>query len=204
MPERYTLSADELRNAAVHEAGHALVGVLLEIDVLHQVRVEREAMVRSGVQSIGITAFEPTAGRVKTVEYYDGRIAMLMGGIAAEKLVFGSHADGAGGDPSSDLMIASDIATRIERHYGFGESLTVVLGTGHRPLDALRSADPELRRMVDLRLRSQFERAFTLLADYRRELDMLADALVDNNFVDGEFVRALCAAKSGNTASVAP
>lgn len=204
MPERYTLSADELRNAAVHEAGHALVGVLLDIDVLRQVRVEREAMVRSGVQSIGITAFEPAAGRVKTVEYYDGRIAMLMGGIAAEKLVFGSHADGAGGDPSSDLVIASDIATRIERHYGFGESLTVVLGTGHRPLDALRSTDPELRRMVDLRLRSQFERAFTLLADYRRELDMLAAALVDMDFVDGEFVRALCAARSENTASVAP
>jgi len=204
MPERYTLSVEELRHAAIHEAGHALVGVLLESDVLRQVRVEREAMVRAGVQSIGITAFEPAMGRVRTVEYYDGRIAMLMGGIAAEKLVFGSHADGAGGDPSSDLMLASDIATRVERHYGFGEALTVVLGKGDRPLDSLRNGDPELRRLVDLRLRSQFERAFALLTDYRRELDTLAAALVENDFVDGEFVRALCTARSENTASVAP
>ncbi|WOS64395.1 hypothetical protein [Sinorhizobium fredii] len=58
---------------------------------------------------------------------------MLLGGIAAETAVYGCHADGAGGAPSSDLVLASDIATKLERHFGVGEVLSVELGKGTVP-----------------------------------------------------------------------
>ncbi|MBB3389717.1 ATP-dependent Zn protease [Rhizobium sp. BK275] len=199
MPKRYVLSESELRHTAVHESGHAIIAVLLACDVLKHVHIDRDAAVGVGAQSVGMTVFEPEVGRVKTVSYYDDRIAMLLGGIAAETVVYGCHADGAGGAPSSDLVVASDIATRLERHFGFGEVLSVELGTGSRPLEYLRDQDPDLRSLVDARLKAQLDRAKVLLAERREELDQLTQALVDKGHVIGDDVRALVAVTSGKT-----
>ncbi|WP_244513091.1 MULTISPECIES: AAA family ATPase [unclassified Ensifer] len=199
MPKRYVLSESELRHTAVHEAGHAIVAVLLACDTLRHVHIDRDAAIGVGAQSVGMTVFEPEVGRVKTASYYDDRIAMLLGGIAAETLVYGCHADGAGGAPSSDLVLASDIATRLERHFGFGEVLSVELGTGSRPLEYLRDQDPDLRSLVDARLKAQLDRAKVLLSERREELDQLTQALVEKGHVIGDDVRALVAVTSGKT-----
>ncbi|AFL53349.1 cell division protease FtsH [Sinorhizobium fredii] len=201
MPKRYVLSESELRHTAIHEAGHAIVAVVLACDVLKHVHIDRDAALGVGAQSVGMTVFEPEVGRVKTVSYYDDRIAMLLGGIAAETVVYGCHADGAGGAPSSDLVLASDIATKLERHFGFGEVLSVELGKGDRPLEYLRDRDPELRSLVDARLRTQFDRAVALLSERRQELDHLTEALVEKGHVIGDEVRALLGVKSRNTES---
>lgn len=201
MPKRYVLSASELRNTAIHEAGHAIVAVLLASDVLKHVHIDRDAAIGVGAQSVGMTVFEPEVGRVKTVSYYDDRIAMLLGGIAAETVVYGCHADGAGGAPSSDLVMASDIATKLERHFGFGEVLSVELGKGERPLEYLRDRDPKLRGLVDARLKTQLDRAVALLSERRQELDHLTEALVAKGHVIGDEVRALLGAKGMNTQS---
>jgi len=198
MPARYVLSVSELRHTAVHESGHAIVAVLLACDVLKHVHIDRDAAVGVGAQSVGMTVFEPEVGRVKTVSYYDDRIAMLLGGVAAEMVVYGCHSDGAGGAPSSDLVVASDIATRLERHFGFGEVLSVELGTGSRPLEYLRDRDPDLRSLVNARLKTQLERAVALLSERRRALDQLTEALVEKGHVVGEDVRALVGVTSGN------
>lgn len=204
MPPRYVLSESELRHSAIHEAGHAIVGVVLGCDILDHVKIARDAAIGPAVQSVGSTAFEKENGRIITVEYYDDRIAMLLGGIAAETLVYGSHSNGAGGTPSSDLLLASDTATRIERHYGFGEALSVELGKGNRPLESLRIRDSELRRLVDARLKAQLDRATAILAEHSHELNLLAETLFVRGHASGEEVRALCRTKSSNTASVAP
>ncbi|PYE93006.1 ATP-dependent Zn protease [Rhizobium sp. PP-F2F-G38] len=192
MPETYVLSDDELRHYAVHEAGHAIVGSLLANDVLEYVRIASEARLGVPVQSVGVAVFERRKGTVKTVDYYDDHLAMLLAGIAAERIVYGKHADGAGGTSGSDLLVASDIATRLERHYGFGEALSVELGKGDRPLEHLRGRDPELRRLVDARLKAQFDRAFALLSQRRAELDNLVSQLLDRGQVGGDEVRVLC------------
>ncbi len=201
MPARYVLSESELRHTAVHEAGHAIVALVLACDVLKHVHIDRDAAVGVGAQSVGMTVFEPESGRVKTVSYYDDRIAMLLGGIAAETVVYGCHADGAGGAPSSDLVLASDIATKLERHYGFGEVLSVELGKGARPLEYLRDRDPDLRSLVDARLKTQLDRAVVLLSERRQELDQLTETLVETGHVVGDEVRALLGAKGMNTPS---
>lgn len=201
MPKRYVLSASELRNTAIHEAGHAIVAVLLASDVLKHVHIDRDAAIVVGAQSVGMTVFEPEVGRVKTVSYYEDGIAMLLRGIAAETVVYGCHADGAGGTPSSDLVMASDIATKLERHFGFGEVLSVELGKGKRPLEYLRDRDPKLRGLVDARLKTQLDRAVLLLSEHRQELDHLTETLVEKGHVVGDEVRALLGAKGMNTES---
>lgn len=202
LPERYTMTAQELRHTAIHEAGHAIVGALLSCDVLTSVHVEREVSIHGMRQVAGRASFEPSRGIIRSVAHYDDRIAMLLGGIAAETVVFGYHADGAGGAPSSDLALASDLATQAERHYGLGATLAVELGHGNRPLEGLRERDPELRRLVESRLRKQFERAIGILTDRRSELDSLVDILVTRGRATGDEVRAMLSVERTDTASV--
>ncbi|KQS76674.1 ATPase [Rhizobium sp. Leaf383] len=192
MPATYALSENELRHTAVHEAGHAIVGTVLGADLLEYVRIEREVRRGISIQSAGSTVFERQMGRVRTVDYYNDHLAMLLGGIAAESVVYGKHGDGAGGSAGSDLAVASDIATQMEQHYGFGEVLSVQFGKGDRPLEDLRNKDPDLRRLVDRRLKAQFERASAMLIDRRTELDLLAAQLFVTGRVEGGEVKALC------------
>ncbi|TCP80819.1 ATP-dependent Zn protease [Rhizobium sp. PP-CC-2G-626] len=199
MPESYVLSDGELRHSAVHEAGHAIVGAVLGNDDLEYVRIERQVRPGIPVQSAGSAAFQRRRGRIRTVEYYDDHIAMLLGGIAAERVVYGNYGDGAGGSKGSDLVVASDVATRLERHYGFGEALSTELGRGDLPLEDLRGRDPVLRRLVDARLKAQFDRACALLVERRVELDLLSARLLARGHVEGEEVRALCGVLSGTS-----
>jgi hypothetical protein len=92
----------------------------------------------------------------------------------------------------------------LERHFGFGESLSVQLGQGDRPLENLRAKDPDLRKLVDARLKVQFDRAHAMLLERRIELDLLAAQLFVRGYVKGEEVRRLFPPKSKDTASVAP
>lgn len=202
MPARHVFNAAELRATAVHEAGHAIIGVLLACDTLTSVHIERDVPLHGSKLVVGLAQFEPDERAAKTAVYYDTRIAMLLGGLAAETLVYGCGSDSAGGDPSSDLALASDLATRLERHFGLGESLSVELGRGERPLEYLRDRDPELRRLVDARLKVQFERAIDLLSEHRAELDRLVEMLVTKYRVEGAEVRALLSLAPRKTASV--
>ncbi len=204
MPKRYVMTDDELRHAAVHEAGHAMVGVLLACDVLIGVHIERDVAVGGARQSAGRASFEPADGIIRTSVHYDDRIAMLLGGIAAETVVFGAYADGAGGARASDLALATDLATRAERHYGLGATLSVELGHGSHPLESIRKRDPELRRLVECRLRQQFDRAVRILTERRTDLDGLVNRLVAHGHVTGDEVRAMLSKGSRDTASVAP
>ncbi|PWE52128.1 ATPase [Metarhizobium album] len=202
MPARRLLSDDELRRVAVHEAGHAVVGTLLFPDSIRYVYVERDVPVNPVSRVVGAAVFQHATETAGTPEYYDNRIAMMLGGSAAEQLVFGERSDGAGGDPSSDLGLASDVATRMERCLGLGEVLSVEFGKGGRPLEYLRERDPHLRGLVDARLRAQFDRAVLMLGEHRACLDQVVRKLVTDGHVEGTEVRALLAEGVRNTASV--
>ncbi|CAN7445375.1 AAA family ATPase [Pararhizobium sp. LjRoot255] len=202
MPERYVLSAAEVRRTAVHEAGHAIIGTVLGSETLVSVAISREAPVAGVVGRVGTTTFVPQKGGIRNAAYYDDWIAMLLAGTAAELVVLGDRGDGAGGAPSSDLMLASDAATRVERQLGLGANLSADLGKGDRPLEHLRASDPDLRRLVDARLRTQFDRAVDLLGGYRPQLDHLVELLLSNGIVMDAQVRDLFGEPIPNAASV--
>lgn len=123
------------------------------------------------------------------------RIDIHLGGIAAERVVFGHHSTSGGGGLNSDLRIATELATTIESHFGFGESLVLDMGSGQRALEDMRARDPELRKAVDRRLRSSLDKTEAILADHRDTLDVLAALLTERGNVSGDEVRDLMAAR---------
>ncbi len=126
------------RCVAAHELGHAMLGVLLETDPLVSVSIERTIQVGSPSQSLGHTKFEERLFTRKTSTYFRDKVATLLGGIAAEELLFGEYGNGAGGDPSADLNRATDLATMAEVKWGLGKTLSVEPGDSPRELSAFR------------------------------------------------------------------
>ena len=191
LPRLRDISGLELRLAAGHEAGHALIGVLLKPYFLKEVYVERHVADMGTRQSLGKAVFTEVQGMVGTAKSHLDRITVLFGGIAAEKVLFGEYSDGAGGEVNSDLALATDYATRMHRHMGLGETLSMDLGKGNRPFEELRKGDPVLREQVERTLRQQFDRAVALLLEHRGKLDVLTESLIERGHVDGDVVRAM-------------
>ncbi|WP_027488443.1 ATP-dependent metallopeptidase FtsH/Yme1/Tma family protein [Allorhizobium undicola] len=101
----------ELRERiAVREAGHAAAGLALDVGTLTGVVVRKGFSQDSGVG--GGTVFEQNK-RLLSSRYFLDQIAMNLGGMAAEIVIYGEHLDGSGGGAGSDLHNAADLATII-------------------------------------------------------------------------------------------
>ncbi|MBA2663495.1 MAG: ATP-dependent metallopeptidase FtsH/Yme1/Tma family protein [Bradymonadaceae bacterium] len=108
------LNQKEQNIVAYHESGHAIVaGALAEADPVHKISI-----VSRGIGALGYTLQLPIEDRylVTRSELYD-KICMLLGGRAAECVVFGDVSSGA----SNDLQRVTDIARRMVAEYGMNE-----------------------------------------------------------------------------------
>ena len=111
------LEAAGRRRVAYHEMGHALVAATLPgVDPVHKVSI-----IPRGVGALGYTMQRPTEDRFLLARHdLENRIAVLMGGRAAEALIFdGEVSTGA----SDDLQRATQIATEMVTRYGMAEPL---------------------------------------------------------------------------------
>lgn len=109
----------ERRIVAYHELGHALVALALPgREAIHKVSI-----IPRGVGALGYTIQRPTEDRfLMTREELDNKIAMLLGGRAAEQLVFGGVSTGA----ADDLAKATDIARSMVAEFGMDATLDPV------------------------------------------------------------------------------
>jgi cell division protease FtsH len=170
---------------AVHELGHAVAGLLLEGEKLLGVSIEDNAPLLPGRRTLGGAIFEQQPFRRRTRAYYLDQIAIALGGIAAEALFFGDHADGAGGKDGADLHVATNLALIMERHFGMGENLASFGDIDHRRLDALKLADPSIVLRTGVVLQEQFDRAQAVLLKHRAAIRYLADRLVEQKGLSG-------------------
>jgi len=111
------LSPEERRRVAYHEMGHALVAATLPgVDPVHKVSI-----IPRGVGALGYTIQRPTEDRFLLARHdLENRIAVLMGGRAAEALIFdGEVSTGA----SDDLQRATEIASEMVTRYGMNETI---------------------------------------------------------------------------------
>jgi cell division protease FtsH len=110
------LNKFEREVVAHHEMGHALVGMALKTsDVVHKVSI-----IPRGIGSLGYTIQRPTEDRfLMKREELTNKIAVLLGGRAAEQIIFNHTSTGA----SDDLAKATDIATSMVTQYGMCEEL---------------------------------------------------------------------------------
>jgi cell division protease FtsH len=172
MQSRRTLSDHEKRVVAFHEAGHALCGELLpSVD-----RVHRISIVPRG-KALGYTLNLPEEDRyLKTREELIDFITMLLGGRAAEQIVFGSITTGA----SDDLRRVADIARAMVHDYAMGTGFTSLRLVDGAAEATRRISDEEVRQLAD----QGFRGAVALITSHRPQLDALAERLLTNEVLE--------------------
>jgi cell division protease FtsH len=170
---RKTMTDHEKRVVAYHEAGHALCGELLpSVD-----RVHRISIVPRG-RALGYTLNLPEEDRyLKTREELIDFMTMLLGGRAAEQLVFGSITTGA----SDDLKRVADIARAMVHEYAMGTGSGSLRAIDEGAAEATRRVrDAEVRELAD----EAFRAAQKLIDTHREQLDALASTLLANEVLE--------------------
>ena len=193
------LNAKERESVAFHEMGHALVALAQSgTDPVHKVSI-----IPRGIGALGYTIQRPTEDRyVVTRPELEQKIAVLLGGRAAEKLVFGVLSTGAADDLAKATGMARDMVTR----YGMDEDLGYVAFEPQRPqmldlpVGILPPAAPmsqETQQHIDAAIRGivmgGFDRATTILTTNRAVLERAARALLEKETLDEAALRVLAA-----------
>ncbi|WP_299022524.1 ATP-dependent zinc metalloprotease FtsH [uncultured Tepidimonas sp.] len=192
------LNPREREIVAYHEMGHALVALALPgTDPVHKVSI-----IPRGIGALGYTIQRPTEDRyLMTREELERKIMVLLGGRAAEKLVFGHLSTGA----ADDIAKVTDIARDMVMRYGMDESLGYIAYEAQRPqfLDVPGLASggcprsPETQARIDEAVRrivmDAFERACAILQQHRALLERCARELLQRETLDEAQLRALTA-----------
>jgi cell division protease FtsH len=185
------INESEKRAVAYHEAGHALLAKHLPgADPL-----KRVSIIPRG-RSLGATEQLPEEDRHNlSRQYLLNRIAIILGGRVAEKLVFNDITTGAG----DDLKKATELVRRMVCQWGMSDQLgpvTFPRGEQHpflgREIQEARDFSEDTAKMIDEEVRSILlrmeERAEEVLRDKRDQLDILANALLEHESLLNEEV----------------
>lgn len=186
-PERpIILSPADRERIAYHESGHAILGLV----VPGADPVNRVSIVPRG-QALGVTYQRPPADRYNYPEaYLRARIIGMLGGRAAEEIVYGTKTTGAENDIEQVTELAQNMVTR----WGMSEKLGMVklaarqnpyLGVAQRQLDSVSEQtaaliDEEVHKIIN----ESHEQAKQLLRDHRQQLDALVAALLEQETLD--------------------
>ena len=188
-PERpLLLSAQDRERIAYHEGGHAILGLV----VPGADPVNRVSIVPRG-QALGVTYQRPESDRYNYPEaYLRARIVGMLGGRAAEEIVYGTKTTGAESDIAQVTQLARDMVTR----WGMSERLGMVqLAPRENPYlgvtlgyDGGRSFSEETAQTIDAEVhrivKESQEEARRLLSEHRPQLDALAEALLARETLD--------------------
>ncbi|PLX41780.1 MAG: cell division protein FtsH [Deltaproteobacteria bacterium] len=191
-------SEEERRITAYHEGGHALVAELLEgMDPVHKVTILPRG------NALGVTQLVPEKDR----HYYPkkflmGKLAVNMGGRAAEMVVFEDTSTGA----QSDLKSSTDLAEKMVCQWGMSEKIgpvTFSRGEEHvflgKKLAQDKTWSEETGWLIDQEIENFVKEAektaLILIKEHRDALDRIADALLEREEITGEEVTLLTEGK---------
>jgi cell division protease FtsH len=204
------LNPMEREIVAYHEMGHALVAsVLPGVDPVHKISI-----IPRGIGALGYTIQRPTEDRfLMTRQELENKMAVLLGGRAAEWIVYGHLSTGA----ADDLAKVTDIAWAIVTRYGMTEKLGHValerdrrsyltpneLAGGPRERDfseeTAAAVDAEVRRIID----ETFDHAITILTERRDLLERTAKRLLEKETLDEADLKGMLEARQTKQADAA-
>jgi hypothetical protein len=164
---------------AVHEAGHAVAGVAT--------RTRRPT--RLSIVSGGGEAHSELTSFCEYLSDMEACLVCLLAGRAAEQVILGKVSAGAGGDMTSDLARATQIAAAMEASWGLGEN-PVWLATVETSVAVLHS-DRAMRETVAAHLQRAEARARAIITANRALVERLAQELVNKRVLAGEELTAL-------------
>lgn len=180
------LSEEEKKMVAYHEAGHALIALMLPgSDPLNKVTIIPRG------RSLGATEQVPKEDRHNySKSYLMNRISVIVAGRAAEQVVFGEITSGAG----DDLKKASQMARRMVCQWGMSEQLGLMVvrkGEPHpflgRELTEERDYGEATAQLIDTEVKAILERCYgkarEILEDHREKLDLLAQELISREIL---------------------
>ncbi|MBQ4137365.1 MAG: AAA family ATPase, partial [Clostridia bacterium] len=191
------INEKDKRITAIHEAGHAIVGKIIQPDEsVHQISI-----IPSG-RAAGYTLSLPKDERTHlSKQDMQNQIVMLLGGRVAEAVVIGDICTGA----SNDIQRATNIARSMVTKYGMSELLgPIVYGSSHENDEVFlgrdfnndknysdrtaSSIDDEIKRIVS----SAYDKAKEILEANRKKLDFVAEFLIKYEVMDeGQFTAAM-------------
>ena len=183
------ISEEEKRTTAYHEAGHALVGKLIpKADPVYKVTIIPRGL------ALGVTSFLPIEERhTYSKEYLETKLIYLMGGRAAEKLVFDQFTTGAG----NDIERATELARKMICSWGMSDKLgplafgkkseEIFLG---REISQHRDFSEKTAMIIDEEVRGIVERSYNnaeeILQANLDKLHNLATALLEHEILDSD------------------
>jgi cell division protease FtsH len=194
------MSDQEKKLTAYHEAGHAIVGLLVpEHDPVYKVTIIPRG------RALGVTMFLPEQDRYSSSKRsLESRISTLFGGRVAEELIFGADAVTTGA--SNDIERATELARNMVTRWGLSDRLgpltyteeegEVFLGrtvSQHKQVsdDTARIIDEEVRRLID----SNYDRTRQLLVDNLDKLHRMSDALIKYETIDEQQIADIMAGR---------
>lgn len=184
----------EKRTVAYHEAGHAIIGAVMPGGG----KVEKISIVPRGIAALGYTLQLPEDDRFLMMEdEIRGRLATLLGGRAAEELIFNKVSTGA----SDDIQKATDLAERCITLYGMSKTLGPVAvdraqsqflegyPSPRRPISPClaESIDDEIKSLME----TAHEMALEVLLRNRSVLERIAQTLLAEESLEGDSLKAL-------------
>jgi len=200
--ENLVVTDEEKKLLAYHEGGHAVVAAILpNADPIHKVTIVPRG------RAMGVTQQLPEKEKyIYAREYMMDRLAVMMGGRAAEELVEGTATSGA----EEDLKQATRLARKMVLEWGMSETLgEMAMGDGHEAVflgheiaqrreyseATAREIDEEIKKI----LRKSYERAEGVLREHRDGLDRVAKDLLEKEEIPGKEVLELVGMKETKT-----
>ncbi len=190
-PEKKRLQTDmDKKMTAYHEAGHALVGwEMPHIDPIHRISIVSRGM------SLGHTMTEPIDRVHETKSHLLEEISMMLGGQAAEKLVFKDITTGA----SNDIEKATNVARAMVMRFGMSDLGPITFDLQKdTPYDS-DELSPEMQAKIDREVKKiideAYENATKVLKKLRKKLDILADELLKVETLESEAFEKLIGPK---------
>ncbi len=195
------MSDEEKKQTAYHEAGHAIVGLMVPShDPVYKVTIIPRG------RALGVTMFLPEEDRYsQSRELLESQISSLYGGRIAEELIFGPEHVTTGA--SNDIKRATEIARNMVTRWGLSERLgplaygeeeeEVFLGrsvTQHKNVseETAHAIDEEIRKIID----RNYERARRILTENIDKLHAMAEALIKYETIDQEQIEDIMAGRT--------
>jgi cell division protease FtsH len=192
-PEKKRLQSEEDRKmTAYHEAGHALVSWQMpHMDPVHRISIVSRGM------SLGHTMMEPSERVHETKTRLIEQIAVMLGGRAAEDMIFKEMTTGA----SDDIEKATEVARTMVVEYGMSDLGPINLDTEQKAFYAQKTVSPVMSARIDGQIKkitdSGYKTAASMLAKFKKQLDILAKELLQKETIDADdFVKLLGPKKS--------
>src|SRR3990167_3934150 len=187
-PEKKRLQSDEDRKmTAYHEAGHAIVSwEMPHMDTVHRISIVSRGM------SLGHTMMEPTEHVHETKTRLVEQISVMLGGRAAENMIFKEMTTGA----SDDISKATQVARMMVVEYGMSDLGPINLDNEQKTFYDQKNISPIMAGKIDDQIKKITEAAYrnavVILAKLKSKLDILAEELLKKETIDADdFVKLL-------------